>query len=186
VTVSYQARLGQCFCGLPRPRHACATLLSDTDSYWGVHQIVHQLLSLRKVSLFAIRDHKASVRKARNASWDALSRARGRFWRTISLRVREDCPRSEGIEVSHPRFRGATLRDKTELTVALKASSCPAPRPGDRGDAPRSLRTLLHFFSFLQTAQRPIRESNRTLPVTRLTRSYASGSLVTTTRAPES
>jgi hypothetical protein len=39
-------------------------LRSDTDSYRGVHQIVHQLLSLRKVSLFAIRDHKASVKKA--------------------------------------------------------------------------------------------------------------------------
>ena len=34
-------------------------LLSDVDSYRGVHQIVHQLLSLRNVSLFAIRDRKA-------------------------------------------------------------------------------------------------------------------------------
>ena len=34
-------------------------LLSNADSYRGVHQIVHQLLSLRKVSLFAIRDRKA-------------------------------------------------------------------------------------------------------------------------------
>jgi len=33
--------------------------LNNADSYRGVRQIVHQLLSLRKVSLFAIRDRKA-------------------------------------------------------------------------------------------------------------------------------
>jgi hypothetical protein len=47
-------------------------LLSNADSYRGVHQIVHQLLSLRKVSLFAIRDRKAAKQSPQSLR-DALS-----------------------------------------------------------------------------------------------------------------